>query len=248
MVVGRAGIGLDNVDVTAATERGVMVVNAPPVQHPLGGRAHDGPAAWPRPATSPRPTPRWSRAAGSGPAGRGSSCPTRPSAWSASAASASWWPSGRTPSACGWWRTTRSCPRTGPASWAWSRSTSTAWSRSADFVTLHVAKTPGDGRPHRQGPAGPAKPGIRIINVARGGIVDEAALAEAVASATSAGRPSTCSPPSPPPTHRCSGCPRSWSRPTSAPAPGRRRTRRATPSPSRWPWPWPASSCPSRST
>src|SRR3954454_23050142 len=29
MVVGRAGIGLDNVDVEAATRRGVMVVNAP---------------------------------------------------------------------------------------------------------------------------------------------------------------------------------------------------------------------------
>src|ERR1043166_9556325 len=29
MVVGRAGIGLDNVDVDAATRRGVMVVNAP---------------------------------------------------------------------------------------------------------------------------------------------------------------------------------------------------------------------------
>ncbi|MEJ7801684.1 MAG: NAD(P)-dependent oxidoreductase, partial [Ilumatobacter sp.] len=29
VVVGRAGIGLDNVDVDAATERGVMVVNAP---------------------------------------------------------------------------------------------------------------------------------------------------------------------------------------------------------------------------
>ncbi|WP_040496414.1 hydroxyacid dehydrogenase, partial [Ilumatobacter nonamiensis] len=29
MVVGRAGIGLDNVDVTAATAQGVMVVNAP---------------------------------------------------------------------------------------------------------------------------------------------------------------------------------------------------------------------------
>ena len=28
-VVGRAGVGLDNVDVNAATERGVMVVNAP---------------------------------------------------------------------------------------------------------------------------------------------------------------------------------------------------------------------------
>src|SRR4029453_3565873 len=29
VVVGRAGIGLDNVDVDAATRRGVMVVNAP---------------------------------------------------------------------------------------------------------------------------------------------------------------------------------------------------------------------------
>src|SRR5262245_59383958 len=29
VVVGRAGIGLDNVDVVAATKRGVMVVNAP---------------------------------------------------------------------------------------------------------------------------------------------------------------------------------------------------------------------------
>ncbi len=29
VVVGRAGIGLDNVDVDAATQRGVMVVNAP---------------------------------------------------------------------------------------------------------------------------------------------------------------------------------------------------------------------------
>ncbi|MBM4059159.1 MAG: phosphoglycerate dehydrogenase, partial [Planctomycetes bacterium] len=29
VLVGRAGIGLDNVDVEAATQRGVMVVNAP---------------------------------------------------------------------------------------------------------------------------------------------------------------------------------------------------------------------------
>ena len=29
VVVGRAGVGLDNVDVAAATDRGVMVVNAP---------------------------------------------------------------------------------------------------------------------------------------------------------------------------------------------------------------------------
>ena len=30
VVVGRAGVGLDNIDVEAATARGVMVVNAPP--------------------------------------------------------------------------------------------------------------------------------------------------------------------------------------------------------------------------
>ncbi len=38
---------------------------------------------------------------------------------------------------------------------------------------------------------------------------------------------------------------RSWSRPTSGPAPGRRRTRPATPSPRWCSWPSPASSCPS---
>src|ERR1700691_5111390 len=38
-VVGRAGIGLDNVDVEAATRRGVMVVNAPPA-HILSAAEH----------------------------------------------------------------------------------------------------------------------------------------------------------------------------------------------------------------
>ena len=44
-VVGRAGIGLDNVDVDAATRRGVMVVNAPQSNRAVGGRAHDRVAA-----------------------------------------------------------------------------------------------------------------------------------------------------------------------------------------------------------
>ena len=64
--------------------------------------------------------------------------------------------------------------------------------------------------------------------------------------AASAGPPSTCSPPSRPPSRRCSRCRRSWSPRTSGPAPPRPRTRPATPSPSRWAWRWPASSCPSR--
>jgi D-3-phosphoglycerate dehydrogenase / 2-oxoglutarate reductase len=50
----------------------------------------------------------------------------------------------------------------------------------ADFLTLHVAKTP-----ETMGLIGAdflakAKPSLRVINVARGGIVDEAALADAI--------------------------------------------------------------------
>ena len=50
----------------------------------------------------------------------------------------------------------------------------------ADFLTLHVARTPETiGLVGRELLAA-AKPNLRVINVARGGIIDEAALAEAV--------------------------------------------------------------------
>jgi D-3-phosphoglycerate dehydrogenase len=52
----------------------------------------------------------------------------------------------------------------------------------ADFVTLHVAKTPETIGLVDAERLSKAKPGIRIINVARGGIVDEQALADAIAS------------------------------------------------------------------
>jgi D-3-phosphoglycerate dehydrogenase len=50
----------------------------------------------------------------------------------------------------------------------------------ADFVTLHLAKTKETVGLIGHDLLMRAKPGIRIINVARGGIVDEAALAEAI--------------------------------------------------------------------
>ena len=40
-VIGRAGVGIDNVDVAAATRRGIVVANAPGVDGRLGGRADD---------------------------------------------------------------------------------------------------------------------------------------------------------------------------------------------------------------
>jgi len=52
----------------------------------------------------------------------------------------------------------------------------------ADFITLHVAKTPETIGLVGKELLAKAKPGLRVINVARGGIVDEAALAEAIES------------------------------------------------------------------
>ena len=44
-VIGRAGAGVDNIDVEAATQRGIIVVNAPLGNSHLGRRAHDRPDA-----------------------------------------------------------------------------------------------------------------------------------------------------------------------------------------------------------
>jgi D-3-phosphoglycerate dehydrogenase len=52
--------------------------------------------------------------------------------------------------------------------------------RAADFITLHVAKTPETVGLVNAKLLADAKPTLRIVNVARGGIVDEEALAEAI--------------------------------------------------------------------
>ncbi len=57
----------------------------------------------------------------------------------------------------------------------------------ADFLTLHVAKTPETVGLINKERLALAKPTLRIINVARGGIIDEPALAEAVRSGQVAG-------------------------------------------------------------
>ena len=102
----------------------------------------------------------------------------------------------------------------------------------ADFISVHLPKTPETAGLIGKEALAKTKPGVIIVNAARGGLVDEEALAEAVRSAdTSAARASTCSPRSRRPTARCSTCPRSSSRRTSARRPARRRTARAPTSP-----------------
>ena len=60
-------------------------------------------------------------------------------------------------------------------------------------MTLHVAKTPETVGLIDKDLLATAKPGLRIVNVARGGIIDEEALAEASASGTSGRGASTSS-------------------------------------------------------
>jgi D-3-phosphoglycerate dehydrogenase / 2-oxoglutarate reductase len=181
VVVGRAGIGLDNVDVAAATARGVMVVNAPQsnilsaAEHTMAlllAQARNIPQA-----SAALKDGRWER-----------------SRWTGVELA------DKTLGVIGLGRIGKLVAQRAHAFGmhlvAYDPFVSPDRARQlniellsldelvavADFVTLHVAKTP-----ETMGLIGAellakAKPGIRIINVARGGIVDEAALADAIRS------------------------------------------------------------------
>ncbi len=59
--------------------------------------------------------------------------------------------------------------------------------RTSDFVTLHLAKTPETVGLVGVDFLGKAKPSLRVVNVSRGGIIDEAALFDALSAGTIAG-------------------------------------------------------------
>ena len=142
IVVGRAGIGLDNVDVAAATERGVMVVNAPQsntlsaAEHTMAlllSQARNVPQASRRPQGGPlgalevdrcravRQDARHHRPGSHRQAGGPASAGVRHEA-----------------------RRLRPVrrPRTAPVSCRSSCCRSTSSWRRSDFITLHLAKTP----------------------------------------------------------------------------------------------------------
>jgi D-3-phosphoglycerate dehydrogenase len=179
VVVGRAGIGLDNVDVEAATSRGVMVVNAPQsnvlsaAEHTMAlllAQARNIPQAH-----SALTAGRWER-----------------SRWEGVELA------NKTLGIVGLGRIGRLVAQRalafGMKLVACDPYVSTDRARQlsvdllplerlvevSDFVSLHVAKTPETTGLIDKDLLALAKPGIRIINVARGGVVDEAALAEAI--------------------------------------------------------------------
>jgi D-3-phosphoglycerate dehydrogenase len=181
VVVGRAGIGLDNVDVEHATERGVMVVNAPQsnvlsaAEHTMAlllAQARNIPQAHGALTAGRWERSRWEgveladKVLGIVGLGRiGKLVAQRALAF-------------------------------GMKLVAYDPFVSADRARQlsvelvdldrlmelADFVTIHVAKTKETMGLVGKDLLARAKPGIRIINVARGGIVDEQALADAIRS------------------------------------------------------------------
>jgi D-3-phosphoglycerate dehydrogenase len=181
VVVGRAGIGLDNVDVESATKRGVVVVNAPQsnalsaAEHTMGlllAQARNIPQAHAALVLG-----RWER-----------------SRWQGVELS------DKTLGIIGLGRIGRLVAQRAMAFGmrlvAYDPFVSAERARQlnvellelpallqrCDFVTLHLAKTPETIGLIGSEALAMAKPGMRLINVARGGIVDEAALADAISS------------------------------------------------------------------
>ena len=179
-VVGRAGIGLDNVDVAAATRRGVMVVNAPQ-SNILSAAEHTlalllAQARNVAPANADLRAGRWNRSKWEGVELHGKTLGIvglgRVGVLVAQRAHAFGM------------RLVAYDPFVSPDR---ARQlgvqlveTMTDLVATADFVTIHATKTPDTIGLVNADVLAHAKPGLRLVNAGRGGIVDEDALAEAV--------------------------------------------------------------------
>jgi D-3-phosphoglycerate dehydrogenase len=186
MVVGRAGIGLDNVDLDAATARGVMVVNAPEsnvvsaAEHTMAlllAQARNVPQAHAALVEG-----RWERSKWEGVEladktlgivglGRiGKLVADRARAF------------GMRLVAFDPYVSAERARLGGVELMALDQVVA-----ESDFLTIHLPKTTETAGLIGRDLLLKAKPGLRVINVARGGIVDEAALAEALRDGTVAG-------------------------------------------------------------
>jgi D-3-phosphoglycerate dehydrogenase / 2-oxoglutarate reductase len=178
-VVGRAGIGLDNVDVEAATRRGVMVVNAPQsnilsaAEHAMAlllSQARNIPQAHAALVAG-----KWERSKWEGVELHGKTLGVvglgRIGALVAQRALAF----GMRLCAYDPYVSADRARHMGVELMALDELVA-----EADFITIHLPKTPETAGLFGRDLLAKAKPGLRIVNAARGGIVDEEALAEAL--------------------------------------------------------------------
>ena len=181
VVVGRAGIGLDNVDVAAATRRGVMVVNAPQsnvlsaaeqTMALLLAQARNVPQAH-----SALKAGKWERSRWEGVELHGKVLGVvglgRVGALVAQRALAF----GMRLGAYDPFVSAERAKQMGVELMGLDDLV-----RVSDFLTIHLPKTPDTMGLIGKDLLARAKPGIRIINTARGGIIDEEALALAIRS------------------------------------------------------------------
>jgi D-3-phosphoglycerate dehydrogenase len=179
VVIGRAGIGLDNVDVNAATSRGVMVVNAPQsnilsaAEHTIAlllAQARHIPQAHAALVAG-----RWERSKWEGVELHGKTLGIvglgRIGALVAQRAQ----PFGMRLLAYDPYVATDRARHMGVEMTSLEELVA-----EADFVTIHLPKSAETAGLFGHDLLAKCKPGIRIVNAARGGIVDEEALAEAV--------------------------------------------------------------------
>jgi len=185
-VVGRAGVGLDNVDVAAATSRGVMVVNAPQsnvlsaAEHTMAlllAQARNVPQAhaalrdgrWERSKwTGVELSDKTLGIVGLGRIGRLVAARARSFGMKIIAHDPF-------------------VPADNAADLRIEMMELPELVSRSDFLTLHLAKTPETINLINADLLAKAKPELRVINVARGGIINEADLAQAVASGQIAG-------------------------------------------------------------
>lgn len=186
IAVGRAGIGLDNVDVAAATDKGVMVINAPQ-SNTLSAAEHTMALLLSQARNVPQADAalkdgRWERSKWTGVEladktlgiiglGRiGKLVAQRALAFGMKLVAYDPFVS----------------PDRARQISVEMLSLDEVMERS-DFITLHLAKTPETVGLINTAMFAKAKPSLRIVNVARGGIIDEGDLAEALRSGTIAG-------------------------------------------------------------
>ena len=183
-MIGRAGIGVDNVDVEAATKRGIVVVNAPESNSVAAAEHTIALALALCRATSPRRTPRSSPASGRARKFGGNEL------------------YGKTLGVIGFGRIgqlvakraqafemevialrqvrrRRALPRAGRRA---RRDDATSSTRRADIITIHLPKTPDTVNWIDAEAIAQMKDGVRIVNCARGELVDLEALEAALES------------------------------------------------------------------
>ena len=186
VVVGRAGVGLDNVDVQAATTRGVMVVNAP-----MSNIVSAAEQAMALLLSSARNTPqahaalkqgKWQRSKWEGVELLGKTLGVvglgRIGALVAQRAAAF----GMRLVAYDPYVTPERARQIGAELMTLEECVA-----QSDFITIHLPKTPETSNLFDEKLLAKTKAGARIINAARGGIINEQALADAIASGHIAG-------------------------------------------------------------